>query len=351
MRGMKPRYFFAMTAALMGSVTQAATWDESADPFAYRADFGGDVYGGEPGYDAGMGVDPIYSTPSSYEIAPSYGAAPARGKRHPFFAPHDAYVEYFGNMSISGQSARTELVNAMLTLPVVNPSRAAWAGWHLDVKAAARITWINTSGVDVLDEDDLYTIGLRATLAHAVGRASQFQVGVTPQISTDFDVMTHDNFYWGGYVAFASKVGSSFRYTLGIAYMPDYYRTHALPVLSLQWRYNPAWELRVQASRISTVCVAHDRFHWGPFFQWNSSTWTVNRYGEAHQFRMTNCIAGLGASYDLKLDTGTTISLLGDVGGTFYNTFRVSDRHGKHTTEKYRTHPGVYARLGVQVAF
>ncbi len=345
MFAMKLCRFFLVSAALLCPAAYAATWDEGSDPYAYQVGLGGDIYSGGEEYEAGMGVDPIYSTPSSYEAAPSGGA------RRPHFAPNDAYAEYFGNMSISGQSARTELVNAVLTLPIVDPRRAAWRGWHLDVKATARLTWINTSGDDVLDEDDLYTIGVRAALAHSVGSASQFQLGVTPQVSTDFDVMTHDNFYWGGYVAFSSKAGDAFRYTVGVAYMPDYYRSPLLPLLSLQWRYNPSWELRVMASRVSAVCVAHERFQWGPFFQWNSGAWTVQRYGQTRQFRMTNCIAGVGATYDLKLDTGTTISLLGDLGGTFYNTFRVRDRDGDHTLEKYRAHPGLYARVGVQVAF
>ncbi len=348
---MKMRFALPLSVALSVAVllpaAQATTWDEGSDPYAYSADFGSDAYGSVPddGYEAGLGVDPLYATPSGYEDAPSGSS------RRPRFAPADGYMEYFGQMSFSSQPGRIEMTNAMITLPLVDPRRAEWKGWHLDVKGSLRATWINTMGNDVLDEDDLYTIGLRATVARSVGEASQIQLGFTPSVSTDFDVMTHDIFYWGGYAAFSSKAGEKLRYTIGVACMPGYYRSDVLPVLGLEWRYNPAWELRVQASRISAVCVANEKFQWGPFFQWNTAAWTVQRYRRTRQLRTTNCIAGIGATYDLKLQDGTIVSLLGDFGGTFYNSFRVYDRDGHHSLERYRAHPGIYLRAGVQVSF
>ncbi len=343
----------ALGLALAGSAS-AAAWDESAagygsDPYAASATSAASdasyapMYGdGSNDYESGLSVDPIYSTPNTYE---------SRAASSPRFAPYDVYFEYLGNMSLSSQPAHLQVVNAVVTIPFVNPSRVSFYGWHLDVRATARITWVDVSGRDVLDEDDLYTVGLHASLAHSIGASSQFQVGFTPQISSDFDVMTHDDFFWGGYVAFSAKAGEDLRYTVGVACMPDYYSHYVLPVVSLSWRYAPSWELRVQASRVSAVCVASETFQWGPFMQWNSGIWTVHRYGQTQQFRMTNCIAGVGATYDFHLASGASVSLLGDLGMTFYNTFRIRDRRGDHTLERYRAHPGLYARVGAQFSF
>ncbi len=329
--------FLAAGAACANTTTP---WDDAyanpGDP--YMAPVGEEGLG----YDAGLGVDPVYSTPSLYEET---------GARTPSFIPNDVYMEFFGNTTFNGGHGRVQMVNAVMTVPFVNPRRAAWWGWHLDVKGTARLTWLDCEGRNLLDEDNLYTIGMQATVARKLGNVTQLQLGFTPQLSTDFDVMSHHNFYVGGYVAFSVKASERFRYTVGIAYMPDYYRSLVLPVLSLQWRYNPAWELRVEGARVSAICVAHERFHWGPFFQWNTGVWTVHRDRRTQQFRVTNCILGIGATYDVKLASGSTLSFLGDVGGTFNNVFRIRDASGEHTLEKYRAHPGFYGRLGFRFAF
>ncbi len=340
---MKPTCLFATLCALAASLAAATTtptWDDAyASPESpYLAPVGDDGLG----YDAGLGVDPIYSTPTIYEET---------GERTPSFIPNDVYVEYFSRSSFNGGHGSVQVVNAFMTAPFVNPKRAAWRGWHLDVKGTARLTWLDCEGRNLIDEDNLYTLGLQATVARRLGRVTQLQLGVTPQFSTDFDVMSHHNFYVGGYAAFSVKANDKLRYTIGIAYMPDYYRSLVLPVLSLQWRYHPAWELRVEGARLATVCVAHERFHWGPFFQWNTGVWTVHRERQTQQLRMTNCILGLGATYDVKLASGGMLSFLGDLGGTFNNVFRVRDASGEHTLEKYRAHPGLYGRLGLRFAF
>ncbi len=348
---MKPLSLFAGMCALSAGAACAATyaWDDAyntpqADPYAtvdpdpYMAPVGEDGLG----YDAGLGVDPVYSTPTMYEET---------GMRTPSFIPNDVYMEYLGNMKFNGGRGRVEVMNAVVTIPFVNPQRAAWRGWHLDAKATARITWLDCEGRNLLDEETLYTIGMQATVARSIGKASQVQLGVTPQFSTDFDLMTHHNFYVGGYLAFSVKANETLRYTVGIAYMPDYYRNLVLPVLSLQWRFNPAWELRVEGARISAACVANEHFQWGPFFQWNTAVWTVHRQRQTQQFRMSNCILGLGGIYDRKLRNGSTLSFLADAGCAFNNIFRIRDASGEDTLEKYRTHPGFYGRLGFRFVF
>ncbi len=339
----KPLSLLVGLCALGAGLTCANTatpWDDAySDPAApYMAPVSEDGLG----YDAGLGVDPIYSTPTIYEES-SY--------RGPGFIPNDVYTEYFGKTSFNGGRGRVQVVNTVLTVPFVNPQRAVWHGWHLDVKGTSRLTWLDCEGRNLLDEDNLYTIGMQASVARTLGRVTQIQLGVTPQFSTDFDLMSHHNFYVGGYLAFSVKASDNLRYTVGIAYMPDYYRSLVLPVLSLKWRYHPMWELRVEGARLSTMNVASERFHWGPFFQWNTGVWTVHRRRQTQQFRVTNCILGLGATYDVKLSGGGTLSFLGDVGGTFNNVFRIRDASGEHTLEKYRVHPGFYGRLGLRFAF
>ncbi len=293
-------------------------------------------------YDDGLGVDPIYSTPSIYEDA---------GHDYPRFYPNDVYAEYFGRMSFSGGHGNVQVTNVVLTIPFVNPRQAAWAGWHLDFKGTLRTTWLDCEGQSLIDEDNLYTLGVQASVARMLGRVTQLQLGFTPQYSSDFDVMSHHNFYLGGYVAFSVKAADTLRYTLGVAFMPDYFSNLVLPVVSLHWRYSPSWELRVEASRVSAVCVASERFQWGPFFQYNTGVWTVHRDRHTQQLRMNNCIVGLGATYDHKLSGGSTLGFMADLGCAFDNQFRIRDASDDCTLEKYRTHPGLYARLGFRVFF
>lgn len=315
-----------------------AAWDDSYDPMA-ASSYPDDAV---LNFEEPLGVDPIYSTPSEVTASPS-------GQRP--FVPNDVYWEYMGKMSICGQHARTQITNVFLALPLTNPQRMSWGRWHLDAGLRGRVTWIDTSGRDVIDEDVLYTLGLQAALSYQMANHKQFQLGFTPQLSSDLDVMSSENFYWGGYAAFSAKPSDRLGYTVGLALMPDYYDHYVFPVVNLNWRYSPVWELRVQASRISLANVASERFQWGPFFQWNSGIWTVRRHRQTQQLRMTNCIAGMGASYDAKWGNGMVLHFIGDLGTAFYNAFRVRDKHGDHTWEKYRTHPGWYARLGLQVQF
>lgn len=334
-------YQLLMSALMMCGGMAAAAWEDGYDAYA----------GGEAGltseevlmFDEPAGVDPMYSTPSVNSSA-AYSGQHA-------FVPNDFYFEYLGNMSISGpEGGHLRVSNIFLTIPFTNPEKAVWKGWHLDAKLSTRLTHIHSSGSAVVDEDRLYTVGMNVAVSHAIGQRAQIQFGFTPQLSTDFDVMSSHNFFWGGYMAYSAKVNDQFNYTVGFAFMPDYYENYVFPVLNVRWRYAPTWEMRIQASRLSAVSVASQRFHWGPFFQWNSGVWTVHRKSVTQQFRMTNCIIGMGAEYNMT-PGASKVMLLGDLGMTFNNTFRIRDKHGDHTLEKYRTHPGLYARLGIQVHF
>ncbi len=332
--------FYLMLLGLLLAPAGLAAWDEGYDPYGastYPAEGGGEA----TLFEEPLGVDPLYSTPSS--------ETSSNGGQHAFI-PDDVYVEVLGNMSLKSPHARTRLVNFFASVPLTDPRRAVWMGWHLDAHLSARVTWLHTKGNDVLDEDSLYTMGLNMAVSHAVGSRGQFQLGFVPQLSTDFDVMSHENFYWGGYAAFSARVNDRFRYTVGLAFMPDYYDNYVFPVLNVCWRYSQHWELRVQASRLSAVWVGGQRFEWGPFFQWNSGVWTVRRKGQTRQFRMTNCILGAGMTYNLTPGSSRVL-FLADLGCSFYNTFRVRDKGGDHTLERYRAHPGLYARIGFRVQF
>ncbi len=312
-----------------------------APPFAARSEASPAREDGGA-YDAGLGVDPVYPTPNLDEES---------GTRPPSFIPSEVYAEYLGNMSLHGERGRVRVAHVVLTLPMVNPQRAAWRGWHADVKGTARMTWLDSTGPHLLDEDRLYTLGLQASVSRPAGKCGRWQLGLTPQISTDLDVMTRHNLYLGGYAAWAATCSEKLRCTLGLACMPDYYRSVVLPLLSLKWRCAPAWELRVEGARLAAVCVGQERFHWGPFFQWNTGVWTVQRRQQTQQLRMNNAILGLGTSYESKPARGGRLSFLGDAGLSFANSFRIRDASGRHTLEKHRAHPGLYARLGLRLVF
>ena len=329
-----------MSALMVCGGMASAAWDDEYGTYA-----GERVMPGSEEvlvFDEPAGVDPMYSTPS-------FNSSAAYSGQHAF-VPNDMYFEYLGNMTLSGQGAHVRVSNVFLTMPFTNPKTAVWRGWHLDAKLSARMTYIHTTGNNALDEERLYTVGMNVAVSHAIGQHAQFQLGFTPQFSTDFDVMSSQNFFLGGYMAYSMKANERFSYTVGLAFMPDYYKNYVFPVLNVRWRYAPNWEMRVQASRLSAVNVTSQRFQWGPFFQWNSGMWTVHRKGETQQFRMTNCIMGVGAECNLTPGS-TKVLLLGDLGMTFYNTFRVRDKKGDHTLEKYHSHPGLYGRLGIQVHF
>ena len=292
------------------------------------------------------GMDPIYSTPSGMPMDTE-----ADGEKRPALVPNDYYFEYLGPVHVHGQAAHVRLMNAFVTMPLLNPRKHAWHGWHLDAKISGRMTWMHNSGNKVLNMQRLYTLGGSATLIRGIGRQSQFHIGFTPQLSTDFDEMSHEIFYWGGNVGFSSAIGEKFKFTLGVSVMPDYNDMWFYPLLNFQWRLRPNWELQLQAERLSYQFVSGSgQFRAGPFIQHNRSVWTVNRHGATRHLRMTNWIAGGTASYRWSVGS-CRVSLLGDLGVTFYNNFRVRSKSGRHTRERYRTDGGLYARVAAGVEF
>ena len=113
----------------------------------------------------------------------------------------------------------------------------------------------------------------------------------------------------------------------------------------------PSWELQLQAERLSYQFVSGSgQFRVGPFMQHNRSVWTVKRHGATRMLRMTNWITGGTASYRWTMGA-CKVSLVGDLGCTFYNNFRVRTKNGRHTLERYRTDGGLYARVAVGVEF
>ncbi|MBQ1960784.1 MAG: hypothetical protein II349_04600 [Akkermansia sp.] len=214
-------YQLLMSAMMLCGGMAAAAWDDGG--YAAYTDENATPYSEEVlVYDEPAGVDPMYSTPSINSSSAYVG-------QHAF-VPNDFYFEYLGKMSISGPGGGSlRVTNAFITMPFTNPKTAVWRGWHLDAKLSARFTHIHASGSAVVDEDRLYTVGMNVAVSHAVGQRSQVQIGFTPQLSTDFDVMSSHNFFWGGYVAYSSKVSDRFQYTLGLAFMPTFMNTMCSP--------------------------------------------------------------------------------------------------------------------------
>ena len=312
-------------------LAHAQEWDNNSDNF--------DPFS-EP-----LSFDPVYSTPTAPTTSPSApGMTP--------FIPTSGFIEFIGQSHIKGHSgSKLNIINAYLTLPLVNPQNATLWGWHLDVRANGRVTWLRTRGPNLIDESTLYTLGLQSSVYRQIGSKMQVILGATPQMSSDLDTFGSSSWYFGFYGGIGYNFSDNLRMTLGIAYMPRYYDNDFMLLWALNWKIAPTWEARVQSSRFSLVNTASQRFEWGPFFQWNSSIWTVKRKRQTQQFRMTNCIVGLGTQYNLTPNSGKHIMLTGDIGTTFYNTMRVRDKDGNHTLEKYRSNSGLYLRLGAEVRF
>lgn len=287
------------------------------------------------------GIDPVYSTP---------GSAPSSHESRHAFVPCSGYFERLGSMRMHGGRGKLTVMNAFAALPLNDPSRTQWMGWTLDAKLSLRETWLDSPGAGALDENRLTTVGLHASVAHALGNNSQVQVGFTPNFSTDFDQLSAQDFFVGGYAAVSCRASESLSYSVGVALMPDYYEHYVLPLVNFRYVLPSQWELSLQASRLSLQYSRWQSFRFGPFAQWNSAVWTVHHKSRTEQLRMSNILLGLGAEGVLPVG-GAKLRVLADAGTCVHNTVRIKDKTGDHTREKFHASPGFYCRAGLGLQF
>ncbi len=307
-----------------------------------------------------LGVDPVYSTPTAatMDYASSFpethhqemlsGGSAAKNLH---YRPFNFFGEHFGQHRLKGTNSRVEFTNIYLTMPLVDPRVYHTMGWHLDVKLNMRYTWLNSTGPDFVDEGSLYTNGLLISVNRKLGQKGQFIFGLTPQLSTDFDVLTSSSFYFGAYVAFAYEVSDRLRFTLGVSYMSRYYEHDLFPLIGLSWEAKPNWFLRVEATRLSYMNKLWQGFEWGPFLQWNSLLWTVKRDRRTQQMHAESFTAGVSAQYLLSLSGGEALMIMADVGMNLDQEIEFRDKRNSRTIDRYKGETGFYARFGIELYF
>ncbi|MCD8070797.1 MAG: DUF6268 family outer membrane beta-barrel protein [Akkermansiaceae bacterium] len=304
------------------------------------------------------GYDPYLMPPdmqdnSSQVPATSNGftyAAPAN-PYVPYLIPNEFSYEYLGPMKADGGGSHLSITNVKISMPLSDPHRSGWSSWHFDAKVSLKMTWINSSGEDPIDLDRLYTVTPLIGISRKMGSSGMFSIAFTPQLSSDLDTASAHNFYFGGFAAYSSALGENFTYSVGVACMPDYSNTWLLPIIQFAWRAAPNWCLKLEAARLSFDNVASERFEWGPFFTFNSGTWTVRRHLRTEQFRWSSCVLGLGGALNLTPNQPSKLLLKADTGFTFANKAKFRTKNGKHDLTTYDYDPGFYIKAGLELRF
>lgn len=298
------------------------------------------------------GYDPYMLPPDVPQAEGSgFTYAPPSNSYLPYVIPNELYYELLGPMKADVGGSHLSMTNVKLTIPLSDPHRSGWGSWHFDAKIGVRMTWIESTGTNLIDLEHLYTVSGVVGVSRRLGPNGALSIGVTPQYSSDADQSSAHSFYFGGYAAYSARVNESFTYSVGIACMPDYSNTWVLPLFQFSWQATPTWRLKFESTRLSYDNVASERFHWGPFFQFISGTWAVNRHRRTEQFRWSSCAMGMGAAVNLTPRHETKVYLKTDVGFTFANEAKFRTKNGNHDLESYDFDPGFYLRIGLDMRF
>lgn len=305
------------------------------------------------------GYDPYMMSPTepdNYSTAPaetgefSY-SLPVASPDFPYILPNEFSYEHLGSMKADRGGSHLSLTNVKLSIPLADPHRSGWSTWHLDAKISLKMTWVNSSGKDLIDLNRLYTVAPLVGLSRKIGSYGMLSVALTPQFSSDFDTSSSHNFYFGGFAAYSGALSESFTFSAGVACLPDYSNTWFVPLVQFKWKVLPVWQLKLENTRLSFDNVASSRFEWGPFIGISSGTWTVNRHKRTEQFRWSSGVAGLGAAFNLTPAKQTKFLLRTDVGFSFANKAKFRTKNGKHTIDSYDYDPGFYLKAGLDVRF
>lgn len=290
-------------------------------------------------FDTPMPVYPSYSTPTSTSNSLEK------------FIPTSIILEHYGQQNVKRHDSHMSCTNLYVAAPILRPENTSLGKWNIDMKVNARITWFDSDGASFLGERNLYTVGLQTSAIRSIAQGKQFILGLAPQISSDFDLISHDIFYFGAYAAYAQTVNDRLKYTVGLSYMPRYYENSILPLFAINWKVSNNYELRMEAARLSLINVSRDNFQWGPFLQFNTSVWTVRHDATTKQMRQSSVVLGLASQYGMGDKKSTSYHILADIGVTVDNQIKIQTSNGDRTLEKFETSPGLYARLGFEIRF
>ncbi len=311
------------------------------------------------------GIDPVYSSPTSLSSEELYVyddqmyTTNWEGESFaPSSTPHvlrkvSTVFEYFAQQSFRDARGKFSYANAYLTLPLVNPQNYAFRGWHLDLSLNLRATFFDVSGENLVDEKDLYTTGAIASVFYNIDEKARLTFGVTPQFSSDLNNLSSSNFYFGIFTAFTYKASDKIRITMGMSYMPDYYRHDLWPLINVSWEVAPKWDLRVQSQRLGVIRRVGSKgsFEWGPFIQWNHFLWSVDRQNRTDLLRMESFVFGVQAQYNSQLQSGKNLRVYADLGLNFDQEIRFEDKDNAALLDRYKADAGLYTRLGVEFSF
>ena len=315
---------------------------------------GTQVYAISDFIDDTAGYDPYMLPPdtqSQQENSEGFAYAAPSNSYIPYIIPNELYYELLGPMEADVGGSHLSVTNVKLTVPLSDPHRSGWGSWHLDAKIGVRMTWIESTGRNLVDLEHLYTVSGIVGVSRRLGTNRALSIGLSPQYSSDIDQSSGHSFYLGGYVAYSARMNPDFTYSVGIACMPDYSNTWVLPLFQFSWNATPDWRLKFESTRLSYDNVASERFHWGPFFQFISGTWAVKRDRQTQQFRWSSCALGMGAAVNLTPRQETKVYLKADVGFTFANEAKFRSKNGNHDLESYDYDPGFYLRVGLDLRF
>lgn len=293
------------------------------------------------GYDAGYYAE-AYS--GSYENAP----APTGESDSKSFFPTQSYFELLGPMDSRHRQGSLDIQNWMTDL---NLFRLSSGSWNFSSTASLRLSWFNGEGADDMDVDRLYTICLNANAAYLIKGRTSLVLGVTPQISTDFDTWTKHNIFLGGHILLAGPLNERFSYGIGIGCYPQLGDYSVLPLIQFKWEASNHWTLQLEGTRLSYVNKVKDGLSWGPFVSVVSGTWTIHHERRVRQFVWLSGVTGVGMDIGLGRWGSVRPRLTADIGFSFGNSGTIRTSNGSHELEKYHYDPGFYLRAGVQFEF
>lgn len=325
-------YVFGLAGISMSAFGAVGEYNEATNTY-HQSDYS-DLYDDE--YQSGLSYSE--SEVSTFSSSDSKGKIPLLSQ---------TYYEYMGGMDCREGVGDIDVQQWMLD---VNLWKATLGGWEVSATTSFRASWFNGEGAEHLDIDRLYTIWLQANASCRVWNKTKLMLGLTPQVSTDFDTWTHHNIYVGAYAMFAGQLNDKVSYGVGLAYSPQYGSFSFLPAGYFDWDTGNNWHLRLKGSRLSYTQHIGG-FQWGPFFSVESGTWTVKHSRRVRQFQWLSCVAGVGVDCSLGNWRGYQPRLMADLGFTFANSGTIRTSNGNHELERYHYDPGLYLRVGMYFNF
>lgn len=263
------------------------------------------------------------------------------------YFPSEISYEYMGPMDIKSTDSDISITNIYASFRLI---RATTGKWAISTSLATRWTWLNSRGPEnPIDVDRTYTTWLNVTGRYKYSESSQFILGLNPQLSTDFDVASSDNFNIGAMAMWGQALSRNFFFTLGVVYAPQYPQLVVMPFFGFSWHMPSGWKMSLEETKFQIVNARNENFRWGPFCSWHSGSWLVKRHKEAQNFRVSSMASGL--TLDFAPLKNKKIRFITDVGWTFANEIRFYNKSGSHLYEKYKMDPGFFMKISMSKEF